>query len=1146
MLMVKFIVRKFIYDEIMKRIGIILFIFCLICTPAISDEVQDLQKVYKSLLPDFQKLTPEASSLGQYGKIGTSTYTGGANISIPLFSIGSGNFLMSAELSYDASGIKVDQQATSVGLGWNLLVGGSITHMLCGQNDFFEDTYSANPSSISNLDLFRIIWPNVDYTSYPLICFPKVEFPNIPVQGTAFPIDADRKKYNLLRDVSIGARVPDIYHASFCGHNISFTIDSERKARIIRHDAASYDIRLHFQGSFLQEIEITDDHGIIYLFSELPGQLNEGTVSYNLQEIRNPAGILLASFKYFEDRYNVLSPYYETLGLRDTSYHKPIASDAINKQFIERNYPKNLEYEIKQYYLDSIITDKEIVTISYSNRTDIIGAKKIDDIVIRTNDSERQLKHSISFNYGKFSESKSESEFFSKYRYNVLYSFERLKLSNVIIDDKKYYFLYNEESELPSRLTLQQDFWGYYNGQKNTDGLCASPEFKYDNNGKLTGHEAVGTANRYANEELCKIGTLSRITYPTGGYSTFDYEVHHFDDINGHYYYPSAPSATSKIRNIRTEICSSGFTGTGYQSVADSIEFDVNEPSQVTITSNSPYYTSSQKYYRLCLEVIGKDSLGQTIFYRSYQKYNDQKDFKELCELPKGHYVLTSQLKDVASGLVTGGSIMVSFPAKYTEDLSFADNSGKSIGGGLRIKAIEDYDNDGHFIGYTGYKYQGGKLLIPTLKKELIYFKYLFALMSAEPSLYTIPQDFDCQFFFVTSKPTYPDVCSLGMPNVGYSSVTIEKYDNNRQLISYDVEKYHNEGHTEYGDDMFFNLFRVNMDGLNGKLSESATYSNNNELVHRVLYTYCTFGNNPPLTKMVFYPWTRCLDCNPGSTNLDVYFKYSVYPIYPVTVLPKSQTQQSYLDGELIKKSTKTFQYNKNIFQPISITDSLSIKENVSQTYTTKYWYPEDTEVATCNTSGLLNAHVLNEKVKSVALRNEHYIVGGYRNVYEYLNNGLPVIAENISIYPNGTERSELTITHHDEYGNIKGYIRNDGIPVTIIWSYNHQCPVLEIIGRTYDQVKDACNAINELERGFPIINSASDQIRNIYDHLKANMPDAIITAFEYSPWLTLSRMIKPNGYSVDYKYDQYGRLISSSDNSGIIQRIYYNFKTNN
>ena len=681
---------------------------------------------------------------------------------------------------------------------------------------------------------------------------------------------------------------------------------------------------------------------------------------------------------------------------------------------------------------------------------------------------------------------------------------------------------------------MRQDFWGYYNGQSNEDGLCASPKFKYNVQGKLEGQEAIGPANRFADENLCKIGTLTKIIYPTGGYTKFDYEIHHFDDVNEKIYYPSAKS---KVEYVKTVICSTGYDGSGYNSTPNTKEFDIDQPVKVEIASNSPYfpakdYPTSQFYYKLCLGIVGKDSIGQVVFSRTFTKYNHEEDFKESFKLPAGHYVLSSQLENVASGLRIGGWIQVTFPPVFREDTSIADVSGKSIGGGLRIRTIKNFDSDNTLLGYTRYKYNGGKLLIPTVKAERIQLKYLYASTS---NVYVTPASFPCSFYFINSNPTYLASCSLGCPNVGYSKVTKEYYDKNGQLISYDIEKYHNEGYRN----AWSNIFSVNTDGLNGKLKESLTYSKDTIPMHKTSYSYTTIGN-PSLNDIVFFSWARCLDMSPGAGNCEVYYKYSLYPKYPINALPSSVTETSYVNGKEMAPVKTTYGYKASNYQPTYVTRVAAPNSNASETSLTKFWYPEDSEVSSSNTACLTNVHCISERVKAVEYKNGN-TVGGYRNVYNSLSNGLPVVSKNYSIVPSGSAILELEVTDNDAYGNICGYKKKDGTPVAIIWSYNHQLPVLEIVGKTYSEIKAMSSDVAKLEKG-----TKASEIRNATESLHSALMNGRImaTAYEYSPWHTVSCIIKPNGYRIRYEYDSFGRLKEARDtNNKTLQKYLYNYK---
>ena len=185
----------------------------------------------------------------------------------------------------------------------------------------------------------------------------------------------------------------------------------------------------------------------MYVFAEAPKTSMEDNASYNLAEIRNAAGRCLAEFKYSEKGYSLLQSYYETVGKRDENSDMPIASEAIREIFIKRNQPSTLVYGIREYYPDTIITDKETVTFAYGSREDIKFAKRIDSITVRSSDNGTIL-HTVAFAYGYHTESEYEHTLCSKYGYTNVYGFKRLKLTDVTVDGKKYSFGYNDAQEL--------------------------------------------------------------------------------------------------------------------------------------------------------------------------------------------------------------------------------------------------------------------------------------------------------------------------------------------------------------------------------------------------------------------------------------------------------------------------------------------------------------------------------------------------------------------------------------------------------------------------------------------------------------------------------------------------------------------------
>ena len=85
--------------------------------------------------------SPEAAAFSKYGNIPVSPHTGVANIEIPLYTIKVRDITVPISLSYHASGIKVSEEASRVGLGWVLNCGGIISRNIVNKDDFINDIY---------------------------------------------------------------------------------------------------------------------------------------------------------------------------------------------------------------------------------------------------------------------------------------------------------------------------------------------------------------------------------------------------------------------------------------------------------------------------------------------------------------------------------------------------------------------------------------------------------------------------------------------------------------------------------------------------------------------------------------------------------------------------------------------------------------------------------------------------------------------------------------------------------------------------------------------------------------------------------------------------------------------------------------------
>ena len=97
--------------------------------------------------PQLVKVTPpspNAAAFQKYGEIPVSPYTGIPDISIPVYTVQFRDITIPITLSYHASGIKVNEESSQVGLGWAINAGGCISRNIVGLDDFVGSVYFNN------------------------------------------------------------------------------------------------------------------------------------------------------------------------------------------------------------------------------------------------------------------------------------------------------------------------------------------------------------------------------------------------------------------------------------------------------------------------------------------------------------------------------------------------------------------------------------------------------------------------------------------------------------------------------------------------------------------------------------------------------------------------------------------------------------------------------------------------------------------------------------------------------------------------------------------------------------------------------------------------------------------------------------------
>lgn len=114
----------------MRHVCYFLFFFIL-CYQSIKGQVPEPMK---------NIVTPNVSTLGEYGDMPVNMYTGQPNISIPLYDIIEDDIRIPLSLRYDLSNVKPNKHPSWVGMGWNLSCGGQITRVVRGEMDEMQGT----------------------------------------------------------------------------------------------------------------------------------------------------------------------------------------------------------------------------------------------------------------------------------------------------------------------------------------------------------------------------------------------------------------------------------------------------------------------------------------------------------------------------------------------------------------------------------------------------------------------------------------------------------------------------------------------------------------------------------------------------------------------------------------------------------------------------------------------------------------------------------------------------------------------------------------------------------------------------------------------------------------------------------------------
>lgn len=778
------------------------------------------------VLVNISKPSPNVQAMQKYGDIPVSPYTGVPDISIPIYTAKFRDISVPISLSYHASGIKVSEEASQVGLGWVLNAGGSISRNIIGDDDFDGTAYlnTALPDLDSGLSYQGIVQlgcilqlVNQKYPSLPTLYNDTLT----SVIGAGYPVDCQ----------------PDQYYYNLQGKSGKFTL--RHNGQVLLEKQEKLDISFSSGGA---SWEIKDEKGYIYDFTKYEtyqagGGGAQHKSAWQLTQITSPTGNKV-TFNYTLLPANFLVPvgsFYET-------------KDVANLPVITANgqafYTGTMGYQYgtasaNTYYpqlLTSIDFTDGTVQFNYSgNRTDLPNDVKLDSVSVYEKDAYGNVAPSpiktFRLSYGYFfGENYCNIQGAPSYDTAMDPSTTRLRLDSVqnvgyyggqYVTEAPYRFSYNQmtPAQQPSKKSLARDNWGYCNGRYTNVSLIPSVVSVASSDAMQT---IVGVPGPERNTDTAysKLFSLTSITYPTGGSTEFQMEANDYDltasQVNDHTQY-------SYLEATQPELSSSGYDVLNNRMYEDSVidmstEYYVNSsgtstfvPATISIAvrMQSEYSTlyrlnNQGLIYFSLLDSNGNVVLSKDLGNLGICDANDQtacladtdgvyKYTYTNVYLPPNKYTLRAYVSPIFDTSASDFLININWQSKYgtglIQDAGVIGNYG--FAGGLRAKRVIDHDGIStaddhikHYIyHYTANKgsgtleYSYGRRMS---KPQYFYFDWVAGAFDGNvgDAEFLITQAFFCDHLFRSADSENPLNGSAAGSAVGYDQVTILDGDN--------------------------------------------------------------------------------------------------------------------------------------------------------------------------------------------------------------------------------------------------------------------------------------------------------------------------------------------------------------------------------
>ncbi len=528
----------------------------------------DGKKIEVPGIPIFP--SPTVAEMMKYTDFPTVDQFGGVPIQIPIYNIKGNDLSHEIYLSYHSGGITVDQEATWVGLGWNLQAGGSISRTVMDIPDDEEYYYEYERQSSGIGASYTAKVNEYGWLNNPDLIenFPELDFPNDTYKNS---LDVDwstsddevnagialnyLKFSNRMHEQTNHDCEPDIFYINVGNINAKFIFGFDGTPKLVDTDQKLdvQPIKNHPNStSRITEFVITDSKGIKYFFGgdileKTTIKTNYGVDLFNSLEYPtdiSAAYWALGSYASYDISKTHTSAWFLTK--IESPRGEVISFDYTNKNGITKNIPVtkvqtrndlgtnipwnntiSIEQNINTYYLNDIVFPNGVLDFTLSSRTDLLNSSKLDNITLKNLDLDQVYKYKFGYHYMNPNSGSDKQRLI----------LDKVTKKGIVTNLAEEYVLDYHSGELPAKNSFKQDFWGCYS-EKSTSlipkiyvcpNLPIGHQYRcYPASGE--NEYIISGSDRTVDEDNILTGVLKSITYPTGGQTYYDLKPNIFYD----------------------------------------------------------------------------------------------------------------------------------------------------------------------------------------------------------------------------------------------------------------------------------------------------------------------------------------------------------------------------------------------------------------------------------------------------------------------------------------------------------------------------------------------------------------------------------------------------------------------------------------